>query len=67
VIDPDGDHVGLEALRGLVVVGEALPMPPLDQLLRLGSLVVDLSQRAMDTRGLETRHVLELLAENRRR
>ena len=41
VIDPEGDHVGLEALRGLIVVGGADPTPPLEQLrrlLRLGSL-----------------------------
>jgi hypothetical protein len=52
------------------VVGGADPTPPPEQLrrlLRLGSLVVDLSQRAPDDRGLETRHVLHLLAEHRRR
>jgi len=70
VIDPEGDHVGLEALRGLVVVGGADPTPSAEQvrrLLRLGSLVMDLSQRASDVRGLETRHMLHLLAEHRRR
>jgi hydroxymethylpyrimidine pyrophosphatase-like HAD family hydrolase len=70
VIDPEGDHTGLEALRGLIAVGGTDPTPAADQLhrlLRLGSLVVDLSQRAPETRELEARHLLHVLAEHRRR
>jgi hypothetical protein len=67
VIDPEGDHVGLEPLRGVMVTSGGDPMPSLEQLLRFGSLVVDLSQRPPEARVLESRHVLEVLAENRRR
>jgi hypothetical protein len=70
VIDPEGDHTGLETLRGLMVVGGTEPTPSPDRLghlLRLGSLVVDLSLRDPAARVLETRHTLELLAEHRQR
>ncbi len=70
VIDPEGDHIGLEALRGLIAVGgtEATPSPEqFQRLLRLGSLVVDLSQRGPDTRRFELRRLLGLLLEHRRR
>jgi hypothetical protein len=66
IIDPEGDHVGLGAVRGVFVASGADATPPLDQLLRFGSVVVDLSQRPPDTRGLETRHVLEVLGKLRR-
>jgi hypothetical protein len=68
VIDPEGDHTGLEALRRLVVVGGAEPTPPPDQLarlLRLGSVVVDLSLRSAAERVSDCRRTLEMLAEHR--
>lgn len=48
VIDPEGDHVGLGQMRGVLVVGGAGRLPPADELVRLvrhrfGSVVVDLS------------------------
>ena len=70
VIDPEGDHTGLEALRGLVVVGGAEPPPSPDQLarlLRLGSVVVDLSLRSAAERVNDCRRTLEALAEHRER
>jgi hypothetical protein len=70
VIDPEGDHTGLEALRGLVVVGGAEPPPSPDQLarlLRLGSVVVDLSLRSAAERVTDCRRTLEALAEHRER
>jgi hydroxymethylpyrimidine pyrophosphatase-like HAD family hydrolase len=70
VIDPEGDHTGLEMLRGFVVVGGTEPSPSpeaLGRLLRLGSLVLDLSLRGAAQRVAETRQLLELLAEHRRR
>ncbi len=70
VIDPEGDHTGLEALRGLVVVGGAEPPPSPDQLarlLRLGSVVVDLSLRSPAERANDCRRTLEALAEHRDR
>ena len=70
VLDPEGDHTGLEMLRGFVVVGGSEPTPApahLAHLLRLGSVVVDLSLRDPRRRVGETRAVLELLAEHRHR
>jgi hypothetical protein len=70
VIDPEGDHTGLEALRGFVVVGGAEPPPSPDQLarlLRLGSVVVDLSLRSAAERVSDCRRTLEALAEHRER
>ena len=70
VIDPEGDHIGLEALRRLVVVGGAEPPPSPDQLarlLRLGSVVVDLSLRSPAERVNDCRRTLEALAEHRER
>lgn len=48
VLDPEGDHVALGRLRGVLAVGGNEPLPGPDQLPRLiehrfGSLVVDLS------------------------
>ncbi|MCL4810662.1 MAG: HAD hydrolase family protein, partial [Thermoanaerobaculia bacterium] len=48
VLDPEGDHVSLGRLRGVLVVGGSEPLPGPDQLPRLiehrfGSVVVDLS------------------------
>jgi hypothetical protein len=70
VIDPEGDHTGLEALRGLVVGGGAEPPPSPDQLarlLRLGSVVLDLSLRSAAERVNDCRRTLEALAEHRER
>jgi hypothetical protein len=70
VIDPEGDHTGLETLRGLMVVGGAERPPSPDQLgrlLRLGSLVVDLSLRSSAERANECRRTLQALAEHRGR
>lgn len=48
VLDPEGDHVSLGSLRGVLTVGGGEPLPGPDQLPRLvehrfGSVVVDLS------------------------
>jgi hypothetical protein len=70
VVDPEGDHTGLDKLRGLVVVGGSEPTPApdrLERLLRLGSLVVDLSLRDPARRIHECREVLQLMASHRRR
>ena len=70
VIDPEGDHIGLELLRGLVVVGGAEPPPSpehLGRLLRLGSVVVDLSLRSAAERVDDCRRTLAALAEQRER
>jgi hypothetical protein len=70
LIDPEGDHIGLEALRRLVVVGGAEPPPSPDhlaRLLRLGSVVVDLSLRSEAERVSDCRRTLEALAEHRER
>jgi hydroxymethylpyrimidine pyrophosphatase-like HAD family hydrolase len=69
VIDPEGDHIGLEALRGLVLVGGEDPPPSAEQLsrlLRLGSVVVDLSLRAAE-RTDACRRILAALEEHRER
>ena len=70
VIDPEGDHIGLQQLRGLVVVGGTEPPPSpehLGRLLRLGSVVVDLSLRSATERVGDCRRLLEALAEQRER
>jgi hypothetical protein len=70
VIDPEGDHIGLASLRGLVVVGGAEPPPSAEQLarlLRLGSVVVDLSLRSRADRASDCRRLLETLGEHRQR
>ena len=70
VIDPEGDHIGLQQLRGLVVVGGTEPPPSpehLGRLLRLGSVVVDLSLRRAPERVSDCRRILEALAEQRER
>ena len=70
VIDPEGDYTGLEALRRLVVVGGAEPPPSPDQLarlLRIGSVVVDLSLRSAAERLDDCRRTVEALAEHRER
>ncbi|HEY7480577.1 MAG TPA: HAD family hydrolase, partial [Gemmatimonadales bacterium] len=69
VIDPEGDHTGLEALRGLVLVGGEDPTPSpeqLSRLLRLGSVVVDLSLRGPE-RADACRRLLTALEEHRER
>jgi len=48
VVDPEGDHVGLGMLRGVLVVGGGHPLPPPDEIARLirnryTSVVLDLS------------------------
>ena len=70
VIDPEGDHIGLASLRGLVVVGGPEPPPSAEQLaglLRLGSVVVDLSLRSRAERASDCRRLLETLGEHRQR
>jgi hypothetical protein len=68
VLDPEGDHVPLGKLRGVLVVGGAEPLPPASRIStllshRFGSVVVDLSQLAPRDRR---RYAHELLAELRR-
>lgn len=70
VIDPEGDHIGLQAHRGVVVAGGAEPPPTPEQmagLLRLGSVVLDLSLRSPAERVTDTRRLLTTLAEHRER
>lgn len=70
VVDPEGDHVGLEALRGMLVTGGEDPTPDaehLARLLRMGSLIVDLSLRPHDQRAAACRRLLSDLATVRER
>ena len=70
VLDPEGDHVGLEALRGMLVTGGEDPLPDgehLARLLRLGSVIVDLSLRSIEERAEGCRRLLGHLAGIRER
>jgi hydroxymethylpyrimidine pyrophosphatase-like HAD family hydrolase len=70
VLDPEGDHMGLESLRGFVVVGGGEPPPSaehLGRLLRLGSVVVDLSLRSREQKIEDCRRLLEDLEAHRER
>lgn len=70
VVDPEGDHVGLEALRGMLVTGGEDPLPDaehLARLLRVGSVIVDLSLSSLEERGPACRRVLADLAAIRER
>lgn len=56
VMDPEGDHVGLGRMRGVLVVGGSGRLPSPEELVRLvqhrfGSVVVDLSTVSTDERG----------------
>ena len=68
LIDPEGDHIGLQSQHGVVVVGGTASTPAPDQLaalLRVGSVVVDLSLRTPAERVGECRRTLAALAEHR--
>ncbi|HEX6106639.1 MAG TPA: HAD hydrolase family protein [Gemmatimonadales bacterium] len=70
VLDPEGDHVGLEALRGMLATGGGDPLPDaehLSRLLRLGSVIVDLSLRSLGQRARDCRRLLADLADIRER
>jgi hydroxymethylpyrimidine pyrophosphatase-like HAD family hydrolase len=70
VLDPEGDHVGLEGLRGMLVSG-GKDMPPdeehLTRLLRLGSVILDLSLHPLEERVGGCCRLLALLAGIRER
>ncbi len=72
VFDPEGDHVSLGRLRGVLVVGGDSRLPPADELVRLlshrfASVVVDLSGVAADERADYLRVVLAAMEEERAR
>jgi len=70
VVDPEGDHTGLASLPRTVVVGGAEWAPDgahLDQLLRVGNVVVDLSLAPSAERAMRCRQVLRTLATCRER
>ena len=72
ILDPEGDHVGLGELRGVVVTGGTEAPPDGEQLARLlrhrfGSVVVDLSLRPEEQRRAFCRQTLEDLRQLRER
>ena len=67
VLDPEGDHVSLGRLRGVLTVGGNEPLPGPEQLPRLiehrfGSVVVDLSFLEPDEKMAYSRAALEELS-----
>ncbi len=67
VLDPEGDHVSLGRLRGVLTVGGNEPLPEPEQLPRLiehrfGSVVVDLSFLEADEKLAYSRAALEELS-----
>lgn len=67
VLDPEGDHVSLGRLRGVLAVGGNEPLPGPEQLPRLiehrfGSVVVDLSFLEPDEKAAYCRAALEELS-----
>jgi hypothetical protein len=68
VVDPEGDHLGLEAFRGVTVTQATDPLPDREMLARLfraGSVVFDLSLRPEWERGRLVHCTLETLARTR--
>ncbi len=56
IVDPEGDHAGLEARRPAVIVGAERPPPPVDTVVGLlqhsdACVIVDLSQQSSDQRA----------------
>lgn len=69
VVDPEGDHLGLEAFRGVNVTQATDTLPDreiLSRLFRAGSVVLDLSLRPEWERGGLVRCALETLVQTRR-
>jgi hypothetical protein len=69
VLDPEGDHLGLEAFRVVTVTQATDPLPDreaLSHLFRAGSVVLDLSLRPEWERGGLLRCALETLVQTRR-
>jgi len=69
VVDPEGDHLGLEAFRGVTVAQATDTLPDREILsshFRVGSVVLDLSLRPEWERGALMRCALENLVQIRR-
>lgn len=71
VLDMEGDHTSLEAMRGVLALGGRKPLPSVEDVAdlvrhRVGSLVLDLSLRDVGVRDSYARDVLQRLTELRR-
>jgi hydroxymethylpyrimidine pyrophosphatase-like HAD family hydrolase len=70
VLDPEGDHLGLGRLHGVMTLGGSDPLPGSDLLRRvighgIGSVVIDLSLRSMAEKQAYCRWAVETVARMR--